>query len=136
MRAATATAGMMAGILLLAAGAAQAGEDPAARHQEGRPENGHAGIGHHPNTMPRADIVGGAGLPSLIGGLGTFAGRFSAVRIRGNGLYVASDLQVTPPGAPPAPRARIIPVSDDAEAFLPRQACADEAGVCVIRGGR
>ncbi|MBT9370704.1 hypothetical protein [Rhizobium sp. CSW-27] len=136
MRATSATAGTMAAILLLAVTAAQAGEDSAAKHRKGRPENGHAGNGHGANTMFRRDIVGGSGLPSVIGGLGTFAGSVSAVRVRGNGLYVASDLQVMPAAAPPAPRARIITVAEGADAFLPRQPCAYEAGVCVIRGGR
>lgn len=74
-------------------------------------------------------VVGGAGLPSVVPGIGTFAGSISAVRVRGAGIYFAiegsrSDVVTYRP-----PVARIIEV--DAE--MSDSACSYEAGVCVIR---
>ena len=88
------------------------------------------GFDPHRHGHPHRDAVdGGAGLPSVVPGIGTFAGSISAVRVRGSGIYFAvegsrSDVVTYRP-----PVARIIEV--DAE--MDDSACSYEAGVCVIR---
>lgn len=80
----------------------------------------------HPHLQA---VVGGAGLPSVVPGIGTFAGSISAVRVRGSGMYFA--IEGSRSGVIPyrPPVARIIGI--DAE--MDDSACSYEAGVCVIR---
>lgn len=90
--------------------------------------------GHSPHSpdlgRPHQDtVVGGAGLPSVVPGIGTFAGSISAVRVRGSGIYFAiegsrSDVITYRP-----PAAKIIEVDTE----MDDSACSYEAGVCVIR---
>ena len=94
-------------------------------------EYGHGFDPHrHGHGHPHRDaVVGGAGLPSVVPGIGTFAGSISAVRVRGSGIYFAivgsrSDVVTYRP-----PAAKIIEI--DAE--MDDSACSYEAGVCVIR---
>lgn len=85
-------------------------------------------------------VIGTDGLPSVIPGVGTFSGGISAVRIKGNGIFFAGEggLLSVPEADRLNPTAKIISVDEDvaSNAFEPRQACAYEAGVCVIRGSR
>lgn len=74
-------------------------------------------------------VVGGAGLPSVVPGIGTFAGSISAVRVRGSGVYFAIEASRSDVVTYRPPAARIIEV--DAE--MDDSACSYEAGVCVIR---
>lgn len=71
-------------------------------------------------------------LPTRIAGLGTFAGGFSAVRDKGNGIYFhiegRNDMRPVARVALP-PAAKIIAVSPGEDAG----GCEWEAGVCVIR---
>jgi hypothetical protein len=82
--------------------------------------------------------VGGDGLPSIIPGVGTFAGGLSAMRVRGNGIYFSSDLGSTGDAdrrsLPLQPK--IIHIDQDVASgeFLAYDDCQYEAGVCVIRG--
>lgn len=84
--------------------------------------------GHHHGRSEA--IIGSNGLPSVIPGIGTFAGSISGLRIKGNGVFFA----INPASGPKSiayrpPKAKIIEISEeDAD-----QACAYEAGVCVIR---
>lgn len=112
---------VIAGTLSLLIGATQlnAGEYSHSRHPD------RSGYDRHYQQT----VVGGAGLPSVIPDIGTFAGSISAVRVRGAGIYFAiegsrSDVVTYRP-----PVARIIEV--DAE--MDDSACSYEAGVCVIR---
>lgn len=76
--------------------------------------------------------IGSDGLPSVIPGVGTFVGNLSAVRIKGNGIFIAVDQRATSRHeTAPAPKAQIIEISAENE----DSACAFEAGVCVIRAG-
>lgn len=84
----------------------------------------HKGFAHHDRA-----IVGGDGLPSVVPGLGTFAGSIAAVRVGNNGIYFASSVAVRKASPYQAPKARIIEVSQE----NPASACSFEAGVCVIR---
>lgn len=90
---------------------------------------------HKPDRRHDRDQVGGNGLPSVISGLGTFAGSVSALRVRENGIYFASTVDGKDRAREKhvAPRARIISVGIPEDA---KNACAYEAGICVIRGGR
>jgi hypothetical protein len=85
-------------------------------------------------------VIGTDGLPSVIPGVGTFVGGISAVRIRGNGIFFAGEqgLLSVPDVDRLNPSAKIISIEEDvaSNAFLPREACEYEAGVCVIRGSR
>lgn len=75
-------------------------------------------------------VIGSNGLPSVVPGIGTFAGSISAVRIKGNGVFFAIDRNTRPKVvAYRAPKAKIIEISAD----NPEEACSFEAGVCVIR---
>ncbi|MDQ0420633.1 hypothetical protein J2045_001657 [Peteryoungia aggregata LMG 23059] len=75
-------------------------------------------------------IIGSNGLPSVIPGIGTFAGNVSALRIKGNGVFFAIDRTPGPKVvAYRAPKAKIIEIS----AENPEEACSFEAGVCIIR---
>ncbi|TRL32998.1 hypothetical protein [Rhizobium straminoryzae] len=95
--------------------------------------------GLHAKTAKSRQIAGSR-LPSVVPGLGTFAGSLLAMRIRGNGLYLLREAGAVAARPAPAnpPSARIIEISSDTgrDAFLPKAACTIEAGVCVIRGGR
>jgi hypothetical protein len=86
----------------------------------------------------RRDVVGGDGLPSVVSGVGTFAGGISAVRVKGNGIFIASSVDVGgyPRTSFDVPRAKIINVGEDFREtrFDASDACAYENGVCVIRG--
>ena len=78
----------------------------------------------------REELVGGDGLPSILPGIGTYAGAISAAGERGNGIYFSLDsASVLRPDVILAPKAKIIVV--DFEGDSP--ACNFEAGVCVIR---
>jgi len=75
-------------------------------------------------------VIGSNGLPSVIPGIGTFAGSISGLRIKGNGVFFAIDRNTKPKVvAYRAPKAKIIEIS----AENPEEACSFEAGVCVIR---
>lgn len=93
---------------------------------------------------PRLIIIGGGyapgsygsyDLPSVVPGLGTYAGDLSAFVDEGNGIYfsrsggyryLADDRLYA---APPTKRAKVITVSPRISA----SACSWEAGVCVVR---
>ncbi len=81
--------------------------------------------------MPRErGVIGSNGLLSVLPGIGTYVGSISAVRIKGNGVFVAVDRGAKPSViAYRAPKARIIEVSSENL----DEACRFEAGVCVIR---
>ena len=87
--------------------------------------------GHHAHHHGRGEaVIGSSGLPSVIPGIGTFAGSISGVRIKGNGVFFAIDRNTQPKViAYRAPKAKIIEIS----AENPEEACSFEAGVCVIR---
>ena len=90
----------------------------------------HAGDFHHRHSADRSAIIGGDGLPSVVPGLGTFAGSIAAVRVKGNGIYFA--VNRTPRNVVKvklAPKAYIIEIDPENEDSL----CSYEAGVCVIR---
>lgn len=90
--------------------------------------NRHSGRGHQPRQ--EQSIVGTGGLPSVVPGIGTFVGSISAVRIKGNGVFIAVDRGSRSTAvAYRAPKARIIEVA----AENTDDACSLEAGVCVIR---
>lgn len=95
-------------------------------------QHGHHNRSHHSQShhnRPQA-VIGGNGLPSVVPGVGTFAGNIAAVRIKGNGIYFYRDGAARPTVVSyKAPKARIIEISADA----PDAACSFEAGVCVIR---
>lgn len=89
--------------------------------------------GHHPRPHHghRETIGGGYGVPSIVPGVGTYAGTVSALHVRGNGTYyyaegfgpaVPADVMIGP-----APRSKIIDVQKH------QNPCSFEAGVCVIR---
>lgn len=102
--------------MLAAAGQASSGES----HDRFR----HAAR-HHEQA-----VIGSAGLPSVVPGIGTFVGSISAVRIKGNGVFVAVNRSPRPQAVVyRAPKSRIIEVS----AENPDDACRFESGVCVIR---
>lgn len=103
-------------ILLSATGITHAGE----RHDRGHSH--HQGRGQA--------VIGTNGLPSVIPGIGTFAGSISGLRIKGNGVFFAIDRSLQPRVvAYRAPKAKIIEIS----AENPEEACSFEASVCVIR---
>lgn len=87
--------------------------------------------GHHGRHHGRGEaVIGSNGLPSVIPGIGTFAGSISGLRIKGSGVFFAIDRNTQPKVvAYRAPKAKIIEIS----AENPEQACSFEAGVCVIR---
>lgn len=86
------------------------------------------GHGHHHGRSEA--VVGSNGLPSVIPGIGTFAGSISGLRIKGNGVFFAIDRNIRAKVvAYQAPKAKIIEIS----AENPEEACSFEAGVCVIR---
>lgn len=81
---------------------------------------------HHHNPPP--SYGGGYGLPTIIPGLGTFAGTISALRVRGVGTYFyVEGFGGKKQEMIPAPKAKIISVESD------RDPCSYESGVCVIR---
>jgi hypothetical protein len=84
------------------------------------------------------DYIGDNGLPSIIQGVGTFAGSLSAMRVRGNGTYVYADgLRPSFATHDIAPKAKIITVGEDFKGALSaHDGCSYESGVCVIRGGQ
>lgn len=75
-----------------------------------------------------APIQGGNGLPSVVPGVGTYAGDISAVRQRGNGIYFSIRGR-TPGSAIEVNRTRVITVTPDTR----NDACNWENGVCVVR---
>ncbi len=87
--------------------------------------------GHHGHHNSRGQaVIGSNGLPSVIPGIGTFAGSISGLRIKGSGVFFAIDRNTQPKVvAYRAPKAKIIEIS----AENPEEACSFEAGVCVIR---
>lgn len=86
---------------------------------------------HHGQDHGRREaIIGSNGLPSVIPGIGTFAGSISGLRVKGNGVFFAIDRAPGPKVVTyRAPKAKIIEIS----AEEPDEACSFEAGVCVIR---
>jgi hypothetical protein len=106
--------------LLLTAIAAPAGDWGSDRHP--RPHH------HHEQS-----VFGGDGLPSVVPGVGTFVGSLSAVRIKGNGIFIALDRRAPRHAViVPEPKVQIIEISAENE----DSACSFEAGVCVIRPSR
>lgn len=89
-----------------------------------------AGEGYDQHHGRSQAIIGSNGLPSVIPGIGTFAGNISGLRIKGNGVFFAINRAPGPKViAYHPPVAKIIEISaEDAD-----QACSYEAGVCVIR---
>jgi len=79
-------------------------------------------------SQPDPVVTAGSGLPSVIPGIGTYAGSISALRVPGAGIYFMIERsgykQIRPRLAP---KARIIKVKAD------DSACRYESGVCVIR---
>lgn len=102
------TAAIVAALLLLASGAAEA---------DGRKGGFHG---------QRHGFPGGHGLPSIRPGHGTYAGASAALHVRGLGTYVAAEGIDAGIGVITAPGPRII----DARKGPP---CSWESGVCVIR---
>lgn len=100
--------------------------------------------GYH--GRPDRDVYGNS--ISIIRGLGTYVGDIEATRDRGNGIYFTRESYGWPQGPQEprqttdvilAPKAKIIDVEQAMAApspFAPRNACAYENGVCVIRGGQ
>ncbi|MGV8937473.1 MAG: hypothetical protein ACOH2J_10150 [Allorhizobium sp.] len=85
---------------------------------------------HDRDRNDRQQIVGGAGLPSILPGIGTYVGAVSAVNVSGNGIYFAVDnAALLGPTVILAPKAKIIHVNFEGDG----PACSYEAGVCVIR---
>lgn len=122
---------------LVAAGVAEAGERG---HVANRPHGPHGGWSHHGshggnhagNHRPRpsqSGISSSYGLPSVIPGLGTFAGNVIATRVKGVGNYFAAEGNAPQVIMAPdiRPKARIIIVGQSGNP------CSYEAGVCVIR---
>lgn len=84
---------------------------------------------HHHHGRGEA-VIGSNGLPSVVPGIGTFVGSISALRVKGNGVFLAIERNARPQvAAYRVPKAKIIEIS----AENPEEACAFEAGVCVIR---
>lgn len=93
------------------------------RQSHGRDHHSHGGHGTNPG-------IAGSGLPSVLPGIGTYAGSVSTVSFRGVGTYFAIDHSGRRTRTVLlAPKALIIEV--DAETS--DAACSYEAGVCVIR---
>jgi hypothetical protein len=96
-------------------------------------------FGRKYNSRPRPSITGHSGLPSVIPGNGSYSGSTAALRIRGNGTYLASNgLYFSGYGTYGArknthvvlaPKAKII----DVRAVGPNANCRYQAGVCIIR---
>jgi hypothetical protein len=129
-------AGMIAAAVLLSTQTvAWSGNDGPMRHESHRKDFHRPHSVHKPDRHRDRDQVGGNGLPSVVSGLGTFAGSLSALRVRENGLYFASAVDGKDRAREThlAPRARIMSVGAQENAG---NGCAYEAGVCVIRGGR
>lgn len=86
--------------------------------------------------QPNPGAVAGSNLPSVLPGIGTYAGDVSALRVRGNGIYFMVEHATYKP-APfrLAPKALIIDVNAEvaADKNAMESACHYEAGVCVIR---
>lgn len=83
---------------------------------------------HHHHPSPPPSYGGGYGLPTIVPGLGTFAGSITALRVRGVGTYFyVEGFGGKKPPMVPAPKAKIISV-DSA-----KDPCSYENGVCVIR---
>lgn len=95
---------------------------------DGNRWGGHEGRHRHRHGGGQP-VYGGDGLPSIIPGLGTYAGSISALRVRGNGIYFHIDDMGGDVESPmvPAPVARIIRVGEH------KNPCSYESGVCVIR---
>jgi hypothetical protein len=115
------------------------GDDRRQAHHRDRHGDRHRDHGRHTDRgYGGGEYVGGDGLPSIIPGVGTFAGGISAMRVRGNGIYFSSDLGSTGEagrrsiGLQP----KIIHIDEDVASgeFLAYDDCRYEAGVCVIRG--
>lgn len=108
-------------VALLVSTAAQAGEwgiDGASRD----------GWNRHHRHNPPPSYGGGYGLPTIVPGLGTFAGTISALRVRGVGTYFyVEGFGGNRRDMIPAPKAKIISVETE------RDPCSYESGVCVIR---
>lgn len=83
---------------------------------------------HHHHAGQPASYGGGYGLPTIVPGLGTFAGSISALRVRGVGTYFyVEGFGNEKPAMIPAPKAKIISVK------AAKNPCSYENGVCVIR---
>lgn len=105
--------------------------EPFPLHRHGHDGDwGHGGRGDRDRNRgdwPEID-GGGYGVPSVIPGLGTFAGSVSALRIRGHGTYFYAEGL----GAEQAPAVRVAPMAKVVDATK-GPACSYEGGVCVIR---
>ncbi|MBB4065231.1 hypothetical protein [Gellertiella hungarica] len=83
--------------------------------------------GHHHHPLPPS-YGGGYGLPTIVPGLGTFAGSITALRVRGVGTYFyVEGLGSSRTPMQPTPKAKIINVK------AAKDPCSYENGVCVIR---
>lgn len=82
---------------------------------------------HHHHHLPPS-YGGGYGLPTIVPGLGTFAGSISALRVRSVGTYFYIEgMGAKKERMLPAPKAKIISVQ------AAKDPCSYENGVCVIR---
>ncbi|MDI6836058.1 MAG: hypothetical protein QMD99_10135 [Rhizobiaceae bacterium] len=90
----------------------------------------------HDRYQPNPGVVAGSGLPSVLPGIGTYAGDVSALRIHGNGIYfMVGHSTYRPVPLRLAPKALIIDVNAKVTADNKslESACRYEAGVCVIK---
>ncbi len=76
-------------------------------------------------------FYGGDGLPSYIGGIGTYAGGIAGIRDRGNGIYFSMDRWSN--GGRTATREPVRPRIIHVNRKTAGAECSYEAGACVIR---
>lgn len=96
--------------------------------RRGTERAGRHGYKGHPGShgARHEAVVGGAGVPSVLPRIGTYAGSVAAARVRGVGVYFAID-GFGGGDIVKAPKGRIVFVEDGPD-------CSWEAGVCVVRG--
>lgn len=115
-------------LLMIAANTAAAGQFGHHNEPHPRPETARHHDGRNHREPIDASVTAASGLPTVIPGIGTYAGAISGVNIRGVGNYFFVDRGPRVVLAPVlAPKARIIVVDGN------DNACSYEAGVCVIR---
>ncbi len=94
---------------------------------DGDYRGGHDFWGHGHHHEPPS-YGGGYGVPTIIPGLGTYAGTVTALRVRGVGTYFyVEGFGGKQREMIPAPKAKIITVKTS------KDPCSYENGVCVIR---
>lgn len=108
-------------IMLSLAGVSSAYADDGYRYSDHKHDHGHQ----------NSSFYGGDGLPSYIGGIGTYAGGIAGIRDRRNGIYFAMDRLSNEDRVfiNRTIRPRIIDVNRKTAGAE----CSYEAGVCVIR---